>query len=200
MSYGTHSSADAQKKSNPLGLAIAVIVGVLALVIGIGLLASYAVGSRTLGASNDKVNTPEAIAQRIAPLTTVVVDPSKGPVAALTPAAAAPAAAASAAPIVAMAIPAAAPSGAAPVAAAGGEDVYKTACAACHGAGIAGAPKSGDKGAWGPRIAQGKPTLYEHAIKGYQGKGGVMPAKGGNTALSDDDVKAAVDYMVAQAK
>jgi cytochrome c5 len=84
--------------------------------------------------------------------------------------------------------------------AAGGEAVYKSACVACHGAGIAGAPKSGDKAAWSPRIAQGKSLLYEHAIRGYQGKAGVMPAKGGNAALADADVKSAVDYMVALAK
>ena len=80
-----------------------------------------------------------------------------------------------------------------------GKKLYDAACVACHGAGIAGAPKFGDKSAWGPRIAQGKPTLYEHAIKGFQGKAGVMPPKGGSSA-SDDEVKAAVDYMAAAAK
>jgi cytochrome c5 len=81
-----------------------------------------------------------------------------------------------------------------------GEEVYTAGCNACHGAGIAGAPKMADKEAWGARIAQGASTLYDHAIKGYQGKGGMMPAKGGNTALSDAEVKAAVDHMVAAAK
>jgi cytochrome c5 len=81
-----------------------------------------------------------------------------------------------------------------------GDEVYNGACVACHGAGVAGAPKMGDKGAWGPRVAQGATTLYEHAIKGFQGKAGVMPAKGGNPALSDAEVKAAVDVMVAQSK
>jgi cytochrome c5 len=80
-----------------------------------------------------------------------------------------------------------------------GKKLYEGVCVACHGQGIAGAPKFGDKAAWGPRIAQGKPTLYEHAIKGYVGKAGAMPAKGGSAA-SDDDVKAAVDYMAAAAK
>jgi cytochrome c5 len=74
---------------------------------------------------------------------------------------------------------------------------YDAACSACHSAGIAGAPKSGDKGAWGPRIAQGKDTLYRHAIEGYTGKAGVMPAKGGRTDWPDDLVKQAVDHMVA---
>ncbi|MBE7942698.1 cytochrome c5 family protein, partial [Ramlibacter aquaticus] len=80
-----------------------------------------------------------------------------------------------------------------------GQGVYSRTCVACHGAGVAGAPKFGDKAAWAPRIAQGKDTLYQHAINGYTGKNGVMPPKGGNTALSDAEVKAAVDYMVGQA-
>ncbi|HEY8537265.1 MAG TPA: c-type cytochrome [Steroidobacteraceae bacterium] len=81
-----------------------------------------------------------------------------------------------------------------------GEEVYNVACVACHGAGIAGAPKHGDKAAWAPRIAQGIQTLYEHAIKGYQGSAGFMPAKGGRTDLSDKSVTNAVDYMVAASK
>lgn len=80
-----------------------------------------------------------------------------------------------------------------------GQDVYGKACVACHAAGVAGAPKLGDTADWKPRIAQGKNVLYEHAIKGYQGKKGMMPPKGGATNLPDDDVKAAVDYMVASA-
>lgn len=76
--------------------------------------------------------------------------------------------------------------------------VYETACMACHGMGIAGAPKTGDRGAWGPRIAAGKPTLYKHAIEGFQGSVGYMPAKGGRADLSDDAVQSAVDYMVSQ--
>lgn len=76
--------------------------------------------------------------------------------------------------------------------------VYETACMACHGMGLAGAPKFGDKGAWGPRIAAGKETLHKHAIEGFQGSVGFMPAKGGRADLSDDAVKAAVDYMVSQ--
>ena len=85
-----------------------------------------------------------------------------------------------------------------PVAAlpADGSAAYETACAACHGAGIAGAPKLGDKAAWGPRIAQGKETLYNHAIQGFNGKTGVMPAKGGRTDWPDDLVKQAVDHIL----
>jgi len=81
-----------------------------------------------------------------------------------------------------------------------GAQVYQGACMACHAAGIAGAPRTGDKAAWADRIAQGADTLYTHAIGGFQGKAGVMPAKGGNAALSDDEVKAAVDHMVAQSQ
>jgi cytochrome c5 len=81
-----------------------------------------------------------------------------------------------------------------------GKSTYDASCMACHAAGVAGAPKLGDKAAWGPRVAQGNDTLYTHAIKGFQGKAGMMPPKGGNMALKDEDVKAAVDYMVSQSK
>lgn len=77
-----------------------------------------------------------------------------------------------------------------------GVGLYDVACSACHGQGIGGAPKTGDKAAWAPRLAQGTATLYKHAIEGYQGKAGVMPAKGGRADVSDDLVKAAVDHMV----
>lgn len=90
----------------------------------------------------------------------------------------------------------AAPAAGAVVKAKSGEEVYNTACVACHGTGVAGAPKTGDKGIWAPRIAQGANTLYEHAIKGFK----AMPAKGGATTLSDDEVKAAVDFQVAKSK
>lgn len=88
--------------------------------------------------------------------------------------------------------------GAAPAAAlpANAEETYKVVCSSCHTNGIAGAPKSGDKAAWAPRIAQGNDVLYKHAIEGFQGKGGVMPAKGGRADLPDELVKEAVDYMV----
>ena len=91
-------------------------------------------------------------------------------------------------------------SAATPVAAGGGADkiqtIYNASCAACHVSGAAGAPKQGDKAAWAPRIKNGNAALYASAIKGK----GAMPAKGGNVSLSDDDVKAVVDYMVSQAK
>lgn len=78
-----------------------------------------------------------------------------------------------------------------------GVATYDAVCAACHNAGIAGAPKAGDKAVWGARMAQGKETLYKHAIEGYQGKSGVMPARGGRADLTDDLVKQAVDHLLA---
>lgn len=81
-----------------------------------------------------------------------------------------------------------------------GDEVYSSSCAACHDAGVAGAPKTGEAAAWSARIAQGKETLYKHAIEGYQGSAGYMPAKGGNAALSDDEVKAAVDYIIGKSE
>ncbi len=107
-----------------------------------------------------------------------------------TPAAYAPAPAA----------PAAAPVAAAPAANPAGESVYKKTCALCHAAGVAGAPKPGDKAEWVARIAQGDETLYKHAIEGFTGEKGMMPPRGGGSSLSDDEVKAAVDYMVAKSK
>ena len=81
-----------------------------------------------------------------------------------------------------------------------GEKMEDAACMACDAAGVAGAPKLGDKANWGPRIAQGNDTLYSHSLKGFQGKAGMMLPKGGNMSLKDEDVKAAVDYMVSQSK
>ena len=66
----------------------------------------------------------------------------------------------------------------------------------CHSAGLMGAPRTADKAAWQPRVAQGKATLYQHAIGGIR----AMPAKGGNASLSDAEVKAAVDYLAGMAK
>jgi cytochrome c5 len=122
------------------------------------------------------------------------------PAAAEAPAAA-PAAAAAPAPAVAAAAPAPAPAAPAPaaagatVAAGAGEALYKQACTVCHAAGVAGAPKSGDKAAWAPRIAQGIDALTASAIKGK----GAMPPRGG-TAASDAEIRAAVQFMVDAAK
>lgn len=88
-----------------------------------------------------------------------------------------------------------------PVAAAlSGPQVYNSACIACHAAGVAGAPIVGDAAAWAPRIGQGMATLSKHAIEGYTGAVGYMPAKGGRMDLSDEEVAAAVEYMAGESQ
>jgi cytochrome c5 len=81
-----------------------------------------------------------------------------------------------------------------------GQELFEAVCKTCHGTGLAGAPKAGDKAAWGPRIAEGKATLYIHALHGFTGSSGTMPPKGGRTDLPDDLIKQGVDYMVSLAK
>ena len=81
-----------------------------------------------------------------------------------------------------------------------GPQVYNIACIACHGAGIAGAPATGNVEAWQPRIGQGAALLQEHALQGYQGQTGYMPPKGGRLDLSDEEIIAAIDYMVGQSQ
>jgi cytochrome c5 len=130
--------------------------------------------------SGAKFKEPEA---KAAPAAAVAEAPTATPVAAQAPAA----------------TPTASPAAAPALAADAGQKLYGSVCIACHGAGVAGAPKFGDKAVWADRVKQGSNVLYEHAIKGYQGKNGVMPPKGGASA-SDDEVKAAVDYMAAAAK
>ncbi|OOS22629.1 c-type cytochrome [Moraxella pluranimalium] len=76
-----------------------------------------------------------------------------------------------------------------------GDVLYKAICSTCHDAGLIGAPKVGDKGAWAPRIGKGTATLYNSAINGFN----AMPARGG-ADISDDEVKNAVDYMISQSK
>lgn len=95
--------------------------------------------------------------------------------------------------------PAAEPAAPAPTAAANpvGASVYAKTCALCHAAGVGGAPKPGDKADWGPRIAQGEDVLFKHALEGFTGAKGMMPAKGGGASLSDEEVKAAVTHMVS---
>jgi cytochrome c5 len=114
--------------------------------------------------------------------------------AAAAPAATPPSAASPAAPAPA-AVPAAATAAPATAATGAGEALYKQACVACHAAGVAGAPKLGDKAAWAPRLQQGLPALVQSAIKGK----GAMPPKGGSSA-SDQDLRAAVEYMVSASK
>lgn len=77
-----------------------------------------------------------------------------------------------------------------------GKATYDKACAVCHNAGVAGAPKLGDKAGWAARIKQGNAALYNSSLKGK----GAMPPKGGQAAIPDADIKAAVDYMVNASK
>jgi cytochrome c5 len=135
----------------------------------------------------------EAIAQRIKPIGQVRLSEG-GAAEAPADAAASPAASAAAA---SASPPASAPAAGSQVATAGdGKAVYDKTCMACHAAGVAGAPKAGDKAAWEPRLKQGMEALYATSLKGK----GAMPPKGGATQLSDAEVKAAVDYMVSLVK
>ena len=79
-----------------------------------------------------------------------------------------------------------------------GPALYEAVCHTCHATGLVGAPKLGDHAAWAPRISKGKALLYEHALKGFTGSAGVMPAKGGRTDLKDELIKAGVDYLVSK--
>ncbi|HLX24949.1 MAG TPA: c-type cytochrome [Usitatibacter sp.] len=173
--------------THPVKVAIGVAIGAAALIIGIMMLAAFAVGSYGQRSMADEpAMSKEAVAKRLAPVAKFELDPNAPPASAPPAAPAGTVVAATAA-----AMPAPAKGGAAD-----GKKTYETVCFACHGAGVAGAPKFGDKAAWAPRVAQGKDTLHASALKGK----GAMPAKGGNTTLSDADVTAAVDYMVAAAK
>lgn len=86
--------------------------------------------------------------------------------------------------------------GAAGAQAQSGKAVYDKACVACHAAGVANAPKLGDKAAWASRLSAGRAAMVTSVLKGK----GQMPPKGGNVSLSDDDVKAALDYMLGEAR
>ena len=183
---------EANIETHPVKLAVGIAVGAVALVVGIILLVQFAIGAYSKRSSkDDAAMSPAAVAQRVAPVAKVAIDPNaKSP----EPAKGEPAKAASTAPVAIAAVPPPALSKAG--GAADGKKVYDATCVACHGTGVAGAPKCGDKAAWAPHIKGGVPHLYEIALKGK----GAMPAKGGNASLAEADVKAAVDYMVNAAK
>jgi len=215
-----HDPIEDNIDTHPAKLAVSVVVGVVALVIGIILLTQFAVG--VYGArsrKDDPAMSDAAVKARLSPVAQVAVDPNAPAAAAPAANAAAPAANAAApagaAPAAggAAAAPAgaaptnvaaaAAPAGGAPAAATpagaasgAGKSTFDTTCSVCHGTGVAGAPKFGDKAAWAPRIKTGKEALYNSALHGKN----AMPPKGGNASLSDDAVKAAVDYMVSAAQ
>ncbi|AOJ68816.1 MULTISPECIES: c-type cytochrome [Burkholderia] len=144
---------------------------------------------------------PAASSASIAPAASVTVDASAGASAgaASAPSAAPAAPAPSSDPAPAANAAAAAPTTAADAPNPAGEKVFKSVCFMCHQTGAAGAPIAGNKDDWAPRIAQGKPTLYKHALEGFTGGKGTMPPRGGNPSLKDNEVEAAVDFMVAKA-
>ena len=165
----------------PRQLIVVVLLAFVIPVIGIVMIASFATGGLKVDSSSSAASEA-AVAQRLKPVGEVVIGEVP--------------------PELAGAAGAVKPAMGAPVkmAAAGGpgagKKLYDTVCMACHAAGIAGAPKTGDKAAWKPRIATGKDALYNSALHGKN----TMPAKGGLASAPDADVKAAVDYMVSQAK
>jgi len=79
-----------------------------------------------------------------------------------------------------------------------GKTIYEANCKACHMMGVGGAPKQGDKAAWEGRVSQGMETLVKKSIEGYTGESGMMPAKGGNAELTDEQVGNAVAFMVSE--
>ncbi len=176
----TPDAVEANLETHPVKLAISVVVGAAALIVGIILMAQFAIGAygdRSI--QDDASMKPEALEARIGPVAKLQVEGAP----AVAPAPEAPK----------VATVAAAP---AKAAAPDGKKTYDTICMACHATGAAGAPKFGDKAAWAPRIKTGNDALYAAALKGKN----AMPAKGGNPALGDADVKAAVDYMVSHSK
>lgn len=168
MADDLHVEAHESFIKTPQQLAVVVFLAFVVPIAIIVLLSQYVTGGLRTDAAK---NTEEMVATRLKPVVEVVLGEAPAP------AAAAPVAKVAAGPV-------------------DGKAVYEKNCAACHAAGVMNAPKFGDKGAWGARIAQGKDTLYQHAIKGIRS----MPAKGGNAALADAEVKAAVDHMVGAAK
>ncbi|MBI3528792.1 MAG: cytochrome c5 family protein [Betaproteobacteria bacterium] len=165
----------------PQQLIVVVLLAFLIPVIGIVMIASFATGGLRVDSRSPDASAT-AVAERLQPVGTVVIGEVPAEPTAGTPAVKS------------------ASGGAVKTAAAGGagagKKLYDTVCMACHAAGIAGAPKTGDKAAWKPRIASGKEALYNSALHGKN----AMPAKGGLASAPDVDVKAAVDYLVSLAK
>ncbi|MGB7543163.1 MAG: c-type cytochrome [Burkholderiales bacterium] len=158
----------------PRQLVTVVVLAFVVPIILVVLLVQFVTGGSKLDKSSPAMS-PAAVAKRIRPVAEVNIGESA-----------------------ATQVPALA-SAAATRAAAGkpdGKKVYESTCVACHGTGVAGAPKFGDKAAWAPRIKTGVQSLYASALKGKN----AMPPKGGNPALQEADVKAAVDYMAGAAK
>jgi Cytochrome c5 len=187
-----HDPIEDNIDTHPVRLAIGIVIGFAAMIVGIILLTHAAEGVYSnRERKGDPAMSDAAVKQRLAPVAQVVVDPNAAP-----PAAAAPAQPVQVASVTPAAMPPAAPAAQGKAAGGNGKATYDTVCMACHAAGVAGAPKFGDKAAWAPRVKQGKDALYNSALHGK----GAMPPKGGNASLADDAVKAAVDYMVSAAQ
>ena len=175
----------------PKQLIVVVVLCFLATVLGIVMIAKLVTGGMKIDPKSSAMSE-EAIAKRLKPVGDVVIANAGAPMPATAKqSTAATSTATAAGPAQTATAATKAVSGAAD-----GKKTYDTACAMCHAAGVAGAPKTGDKAAWKPRIAQGKDVLYGSAIKGKN----LMPPKGGAASLPDADIKAAVDYLVSQAK
>ena len=181
-SHDSHSSFI----KTPQQLIIVIVLAFLIPVVGIIMLVQLVT---SVPSADPGALAPEKVAERLQPVGRVEFGAPGSQQAAAAPQVA------QAAPAAASAPKSAAP-GQKPAAAADGKAVYDKACTVCHAAGVAGAPKLGDKAGWGPRVKQGMDTLVQSAIKGK----GAMPPKGGNMALSDAEVRAAVEFMVSQSK
>lgn len=153
------SDQHASPIKTPQQLITLIVLSFVVPVAVIVLLATYVAGAKREGAGSASM-TPEAVADRLKPVGSVVLAGAAGPRTLQS-----------------------------------GEAVYKLACSACHSAGVAGAPKTGDVAAWGPRLKQGYDTLVKHAVEGFK----TMPAKGGNADLDPIEVARAVAYMGNQA-
>jgi cytochrome c5 len=142
----------------PKQLVTVILLSFIVPVLAIVLLVKFVSSAKSISAGTAAM-TPEAISERLKPVSRVELDSGGG--------------------------------GDAPKTLQAGEAVFKLACSACHGAGLAGAPKAGDAAAWAPRLKQGYDVLVSHATNGYK----AMPAKGGNAALDPVEVARAVAYM-----
>jgi len=159
------------RESTNFGFSITILVIVAVVIIGV--IKSM---SGILNGSGQAAMSPEAVAERIEPVGELNTGEPIVPETASAPSGdAAPAAAA---------------------AARSGEEVYNTACTACHATGVAGAPKMGDAAAWAPRIDKGMDTLLNHAVNGFN----AMPPRGTCGDCSDDELKSAIEYMISNSQ
>jgi len=182
MSDEVHVEDHSSLIKTPQQLIVVIVLSFVIPVVGIIMIASYVTGGLKVdGKTSDASAT--AVADRLKPVGTVVIGDAPAQPAAATATSGVKSSGGEAVKTAAAAGPGA------------GKKLYDTVCMVCHAAGIAGAPKAGDKAAWKPRIATGKEALYNSALHGKN----AMPAKGGSSA-ADADVKAAVDYMVSQTK